>query len=126
MIYSSLFHIDFVYLQIAGDIDNELRRRIDKAHQNRTTIQPYLLIQGETSFVVIDTIKYVFHDVLRAFEVLFKCFHVMNLNYPSASEHIYFVLQRIVFKITTDFDSKYIPLIRDVEQRIRVLGKDED
>ncbi|KAB0804414.1 hypothetical protein PPYR_01384 [Photinus pyralis] len=49
----------------------------------------------------------------KAFDTLFKLFHVLNLNYPQESEHIYLIIQKAVYKIDTPYD-KNIPSIMDV------------
>lgn len=61
----------------------------------------------------MDEIRYQFDDTLRAFDVLFKLFFALNINYPSQAEHIYELLEVGIFKSQRK-DLKYIHHFEDI------------
>lgn len=57
--------------------------------------------------MVIDQIRYQCETLLHAVDLLFKIFHVFNATYPPASEHLWFLIQKGIFKITTTYDKNF-------------------
>jgi hypothetical protein len=55
--------------------------------------------------MVIDDIKYVFDSASKAFDLLFKMYHVFHVRYPNASEYLYLIIQRKVYGIVTKYDT---------------------
>lgn len=76
-------------------------------------LQPFLCVIGNLEetinsiFVVIDKIQYQCDTVLNALDLLFKIFHVFNAEYPPPSEHIWFLIQRGIYKIITEHDKNF-------------------
>lgn len=74
------------------------------------TVQPYVIIESPTiqeihkAYVVIDCIRYEFDSVRRAIDICFKSFHVMNAKYPLPSSHIWQLIQKCVYGISTPSD----------------------
>lgn len=66
-------------------------------------LQPFLLIEGPTYaeinkiYIIINEVKYEYENCLKALDILFKIFHVMRLHYPPQSEHIYEVIEVVIF-----------------------------
>lgn len=88
----------------------------NKKKSKEITIQPYVLIQGPTLhdiqniYIVIDEVIVKTTDVLQGLNVTFKSFHVLDAEYPAASEHIWLLLQKVVYGIETPCD-KQIPYV---------------
>lgn len=90
------------------------------------TIQPYIIIVGpslheiSTSYVCVDDVLYTTSSTLEAIDTCFKIFHVLQLNYPTASEHLWFIIQKCIFKFTTKWDT----IIPSTEHIIKTLNDD--
>ncbi|KAH0552542.1 hypothetical protein KQX54_012118 [Cotesia glomerata] len=77
----------FVIVQNPGDIEKTMKNQIDRAYAKNDTVQPYIIIQGSYEeqnqiLLIRDDIKYQFTSAVKAFDCLFKLFHVLNVSYP--------------------------------------------
>lgn len=76
-------------------------------------MQPFLLLVGgnyrsiQSVFIVIDSVRYQANSVLKGLDLLFKIFHVLNAAYPKASEHIWTIIQKCIYKIHTPHDKDF-------------------
>lgn len=52
-------------------------------------------------------------SVLKAIDTCFKIFHVFNVQYPAASDHIWILMQRKLYKFITKYD-KTPPYILEI------------
>jgi len=83
------------------------------------TVQPYIIVVGETLeniktfFVCVDSILYEVPSTLKALDICFKAFHVLDAEYPSASEHIWQLIQVGLYNFSTKYDKK-IPYIMEI------------
>lgn len=89
----------FLVGSTAIDLENKLKQKIDE----KLPIQPIIMITGTINdpvniTVYIDGNKYKFHSIVKAVEVCFKLFHILNLKYPVESiliqsfiEHFFFL-----------------------------------
>lgn len=74
------------------------------------TTQPYIIVVGpslkniQNSYVCIDDVLYTTSSTVEAVDVCFKAFHVLQLNYPAASEHLWIIIQKCIYKFTTKWD----------------------
>lgn len=99
------------YVQQPGDILSAIEQRKDNSYKRKLRIQPYLLVEGDSIdnlrcfYVVIDSVKYQFDSCSRAFDTLFKSFHIFHAEYPVESQHIYMLIQRGVYNIITKYDN---------------------
>lgn len=103
-------------LQVAAEISTIINLQIEKARTKGLRLQPYLLTVGDQidkTYVVIDSIQYEFNTCLHAFDILFKSFHALNICYPPQSEHLYELIEVVIWKINRT-DLKNIPYIQDV------------
>ncbi|KAL4715340.1 hypothetical protein ACJJTC_015111 [Scirpophaga incertulas] len=92
--------------------------QILKAATNKLPVQPYLILQGTllnccSPLLVIDSVKYKFNSISKAFDTMFKAYHVLDASYPKASSHIHLIIQRCIYKIKTKFDN-VMPHIADI------------
>lgn len=105
--------------QSAEDISNIQEKRIDKMYQIGLNVQPYIIVVGPTLadissfFVSIDKVLYNVTSVLKAIDTCFKIFHVFNVQYPAASDHIWILMQRKLYKFITKYD-KTPPYILEI------------
>lgn len=90
------------------------------------TVQPFIIAVGltlseiDSFYVCIDTVLYKVPSALKALEVCFKSFHVLDAEYPPESEHLWLLLQRSLFKFTTKWD-KMTPYIMEIISEVSTL-----
>ncbi|CAH0547165.1 unnamed protein product [Brassicogethes aeneus] len=102
-----------IHVENPGDIEMTIQKTIEKAYDRKLTVQPYLLVEGNTidnirsSYLVFDKIKYQFNTVTKAFDLLFKSYHALNIQYPPQSAHILQLIQNAVYNIFTKYDTVY-------------------
>lgn len=90
------------------------------------TVQPYIIVVGQTLtdiqtfFVCVDKILYEAPSALKAIDLCFKTFHVLDATYPAASEHLWYLLQIGLYEFHTKQDKK-ISYIMEIVSTIRAI-----
>ena len=88
-------------------------------------VQPFIIVVGPslseiTGFYVnVEETRYRFESILAAVDLCFKSFHVLHVEYPKASEQVWFFLQKVVYNIKTKWDksiSSVATLVAAVKQ----------
>lgn len=80
-------------------------------YQLDVTLQPYIIVVGPTLseissfFVSVDKVLYNTESAFKAIDTCFKIFHVLNIKYPAASNHIWLLIQRELYDFTTKYDN---------------------
>lgn len=75
----------------------------EKAKIRGLHLQPFLLVEGPSYsqinkiYIVINEVKYEYENSLKALDIFFKIFHVLCVQYPPQSEHIYEVIEIVLF-----------------------------
>lgn len=93
----------------------------------KSSVQPYIIAVGPhisvpTSFVIsIDKHAFKVANALQAIDVTFKLFHVLDIEYPPASCHIWHLLQWGLYKMTTSKD-KSLPWMRKAVKHLTNAG----
>lgn len=62
--------------------------------------------------------KYEYDNCLKAFDMIFKIFHVIRIHYPPQSEHIYEAIEVILFNSERQ-SLKKCPYIQDIITNIK-------
>ncbi|KAL4718864.1 hypothetical protein ACJJTC_011323 [Scirpophaga incertulas] len=113
----------FILAKSAGDIDAVISKQKEKAYANKISKQPYIILQGTlhscaSPVLIIDDVRYQFRNIQKAFDILFKAYHVLDARYPRAGDYLYLIIQRCVYKIHTKYDNvvSYISDILTVGQ----------
>ena len=73
----------------------------------------------QVTYVCIDEKLYKVNGVLHALDICFKTFNVFNLQYPIASEHLWILIQKGIYKIDLIYDSDII----SIQHGLRKLTK---
>lgn len=113
-------------MQGAGQIILTQRRQKEFAESKSVTLQPYVLIVGESRFAIeevylcIDNDTYLMPDLLTAIDICFKTFQVFNAQYPAQGEHLWLLIQKGLYKLETQWDPK-ISLISQILNDIKNL-----
>jgi hypothetical protein len=102
-----------------------LEERKTKLRNHNLTIQPLVVCVGAETvtscFVIIDDIKYQLETPIRAVDIAFKIFHTVNAAYPAESQHVWLLIQRLVYDIITPYDilsSATAALISDLREHL--------
>lgn len=103
------------------------RRRQETATKLKQTVQPYIIAVGlhlteiEAFYIVIDDIMYKMENALKAVDILFKIFQVLNIKYPPACEQVWLFIQTYVYGRITKWDKidKSVMNITDQLKRIK-------
>lgn len=109
--------------QIPGDVTKLREDNVKKCKELKLTIQPYVIVVGptlheiNTCYVCIDDVLYSTSSTLEAIDTCFKAFHALQLQYPTASEHLWLIIQKCVYNFTTKWDT----VISSTEQIIKIL-----
>lgn len=97
-----------------GDIEKAKKCKIDAMFAKGLTVQPYIIIVGQNlnnitqALVVINEHTYSCQSVLEALDFCFKAFIVLDAQYPFQSQHIWYLIQWLVYKISTQRDPKIL------------------
>jgi len=91
-------------------MQHELSRRQDKLFHFGLRMQPVVVIVGDlsqqtASYVVVDDTTWKFESPLKAVDICFKSFHVLDASYPAESQG-WLLLQKLVYAISTKWDAK--------------------
>lgn len=81
-----------------------------RATDLKLPIQPFLIIVGfiedvQDVYVCIDNKLYTVQGLLHGLDICFKTFHVFNLEYPLASEHLWILIQKGIYNINLPYDA---------------------
>lgn len=112
--FTSVFNrnLNFLFVlvpQSISEMEAEEQRRKDKCCSHGLTYQPQLYAVGSRCpdyFIKFDDICWKFGNPLKAIDVAFKTFQVLNLNYPFECQLIWGFIQQRVYSIFTKYDSK--------------------
>ncbi|KAL0110650.1 hypothetical protein PUN28_013915 [Cardiocondyla obscurior] len=96
--------------QLPADIVLIQEKRRKYMEKLGLTVQLFIIVVGATyceidsAYICIDKILYKISSVFKAFEICFKSFHVLYALYPPECEHLWLLLQRSFFKMSTKWD----------------------
>lgn len=99
-----------------------MKKRLDKAAELKLTVQPYIVVVGSTitsvtdSYVVIDNHIYKVSSPLQALDFTFKAFHTLNAHYPKESEHIWQLMEKVIYSINAP--GVEIPAVATIVQEL--------
>jgi len=108
-------------VKIPGDIESSKSEKTNFMYKKGLTVQPYIIIVGPTLtnvhafYVVIENINYQTKTLLDALKFCFETYFVLDVKYPSESQHLWYLLQWELFNVISDKDIQ-IPFINDILQ----------
>lgn len=79
-----------------------------------------ILSEVNAFYVCIDKVLYQVSTALAAVDLCFKIFHVCDVNYPSESEYICFIIQICLYKFSTKND-KQISYVMPIINTLKTL-----
>lgn len=102
-----------------------INERQEEMSKMGLTLQPFIIVQGETYsdvtdniVLVLDNNKYLFKSILSALASLLKCYELFDLEWPAANAPVYTFLEYFFLNII----SNAIPT--KVEQLVQQLCED--
>jgi len=79
---------------------------VDKALTCGSTVQPYVIIVGDVDgqdstyyYTIINNTQYQLETAVKAVDLCFKLYHVLNLEYPPEAEQIWHFFEQYFFEI---------------------------
>ena len=85
--------------------------RIQKLEKRGLVLHPCIITIEEKKLVdfcvYFDAIFYKCQTLLNALDLLFKVYHVLNLNYPPEAEPLWLFIQQALFQIHTPYDKSF-------------------
>lgn len=95
----------------------------EEKDKHTTDALPYLYMIGEStipeSHLVISGKKFVIQDPIEAFDLLFKSYVALSLNYPDEWKHVWLFIQKSIYNVHKDSDlklSNVSTLINDISK----------
>lgn len=97
-----------------GDIEQAKKKKVNSMYCKGLTVQPYLIIVGPNlnnisqTLVIIDQNTYQCNSVLEALDFCFKSYIVLDAKYPFQSQHLWYLIQWIIYKYKASTDPKIL------------------
>ncbi|KYN39999.1 hypothetical protein ALC56_05607 [Trachymyrmex septentrionalis] len=94
----------------SADIAKIRQEARDKAKEMKMSVQPYIIIvrsiiNVSDSYVTFDEVLYSTESTLEALDIcLLKVFHVLKINYPDASKHLWMLIQKGLYEFCNEWD----------------------
>lgn len=100
------------------------------AETRKISVQPYIITVGDynttlEAYVCVDETLYKMDNMIRAIDICFKAFHVFNLKYPGASEHLWMLIQNGTYGFATKWDMN-ISYIAHVLKQLQNVTKQQE
>lgn len=101
------------FLQNEADIQTQIKIQKENYNRKLLTCQPIVIAVGPTTkdlhdfYVIFDNIKYKFSSLLKAIDVCFKVYSVLNASYAQECEQLWTFLQKYFYKIHFKADKKF-------------------
>ncbi|KYN29134.1 hypothetical protein ALC57_01437, partial [Trachymyrmex cornetzi] len=94
------------FANIPGDMVRLRQETKSRAADLKLPIQPFLIIVGSIEdiqdvYVCVDNELYKVQGVLQGLDICFKTFHVFDLQYPLASQHLWILIQKGLYNNLT-------------------------
>ncbi|XP_051160428.1 uncharacterized protein LOC127289334 [Leptopilina boulardi] len=100
-----------LHVKSPNDIDPAIMRRLNQM-KKKEKLQPFILCVGTTraklsrSYCIIDTIKYEFPNLKKAFDVCFKAIFALHTEYSQEAYQPWLFVQQALYDIFTEYDKK--------------------
>ncbi|KAK3910039.1 Huntingtin-associated protein 1 [Frankliniella fusca] len=106
-----MFDPSFTF-QDTASIAQQLRARREILFAEKKKSQPFLVVVGpnltniKDYYVDVSGILYRINSLVKAVDVCFKATTALHANYPPESQRPWMMIQRVLYNITTDWDSE--------------------
>ncbi|KAK4884606.1 hypothetical protein RN001_000877 [Aquatica leii] len=111
----------FLHIENFEELQQKKSDRLDKLKSCSLTLQPFGVICGPLNnakyLAVVNDVIYTFQSLIRTIEILYKTFHALDIQYPHQCQHIWQLIEEIVFEIKhSPSSSSVTALISDLKK----------
>jgi len=105
-----ILKVSFFIFKTPASIETEIKQKRTKAFEFKQTVQPFIIIVGptvreiESYYVVVDEVLYKLDNILKAIDICFKIFMVLDAQYPIECEQVWLFFQLYIYKQPTEND----------------------
>lgn len=94
-----------------NELDNAIEKFGEDCQKTKTTVQPTIFLVGELHqvkyfYVYFNNIKYEAPTFIKCLDICFKCFMVLNFEYPPETRLIWLFIQNYIYDINLKNDPK--------------------
>ncbi|XP_066590164.1 uncharacterized protein [Prorops nasuta] len=117
-----------MFIANADEINTVIEKRINLLEEFGQTLQPFVMVIGPTigkiisAYICVNEIMYLAENVLKAIDICFKIFFVLNIQYSPESEHIWLLIQKYIYNINSNCDKK-CSLVNEILSDLKQLNK---
>ncbi|XP_071629107.1 uncharacterized protein [Temnothorax longispinosus] len=114
------------HIKVPGELERVKRGKRENAAKLKETVQPYIIVVGsqftavETIYIIIDDVMYKMENILKAVDILYKVFQVLNVKYPTGCEQVWLFIQKYVYGRTTKWDKNDKSVMNLIDELERV------
>jgi len=109
----SLLLTSLLFFQEPAKLQECIKARQETLFKFKYELQPFVVAIGKIEdikqfLIVLDQQKWEADSALQAVDICFKIFFALNGKYPVESNHIWLMIQRVVYecKLASDFKEK--------------------
>lgn len=102
-----------IHVRLPGAIEKAKESRVDIMFKKGLTVQPYILVIGPNLsnilnvLVIINNEEYKCDSVIDAIDFCFKAYQVLDAKYSYESQHIWYLIQWLVYKYHVKQDPQF-------------------
>ncbi|KAK4886077.1 hypothetical protein RN001_002348 [Aquatica leii] len=113
----------FLHIENFEELQQKKSDRLEKLKSCSLTLQPFGVICGPLNnakyLAVVNDVIYTFQSLIRTIEILYKTFHALDIQYPHECQHIWQLIEEIVFEMKhSPSSSSVTALISDLKKFI--------
>lgn len=102
----------YICFQNKEDLESTLAEKRIRAATLKETLQPFVVLVGNLSnpqaLLKINDNTYNIESSVKAVDLLFKVFIVLNARYPCEGQQCWTFLQKKIYSIDTKYDTNFI------------------
>ncbi|KAK4881804.1 hypothetical protein RN001_005123 [Aquatica leii] len=111
----------FLHIENFEELQQKKSDRLEKLKSCSLTLQPFGVIceplNNAKYLAVVNDVIYTFQSLIRTIEILYKTFHALDIQYPHQCQHIWQLIEEIVFEIKhSPSSSSVTALISDLKK----------
>ncbi|KAK4881963.1 hypothetical protein RN001_005282 [Aquatica leii] len=113
----------FLHIENFEELQQKKSDRLEKLKSCSLTLQPFGVICGPLNnakyLAVVNDVIYTFQSIIRTIEILYKTFRALDIQYPHECQHIWQLIEEIVFEMKhSPSSSSVTALISDLKKNM--------
>ncbi|XP_050063205.1 uncharacterized protein LOC126552528 [Aphis gossypii] len=122
-------HAFIVNIQNVNELKTTHRQKIDSALSLGLTVQPYVVVVGNINeadssmqyFTIIDDVQFLLETLLKAIDLCFKLFHVLNLKYSPQAQQVWNFFEHYFYDISDQKKGRKFLSIQSSDGHYRIV-----